>query len=180
MGDLLLKLFKPLIDMPTELVQLQPMYKTHKEALTSLSSLDIDLHSVIQCFILQQMASKLAAKAEHNLIIGIPMAAIVKKGFEDLPGMTAILESAIIEASNDPKQNKPRVKSDEEKKMIKLKKQVAALTAAQSPSTTRICVYFREEPVNGHTCVKGKDCKSRFRDESAGCAHRFSNFFLLA
>ena len=105
------------------------------------------------------MASKLAAKAEHNLIIGIPMAAIVKKGFEDLPGMTAILESAIIEASNDPKQNKPRVKSDEEKKMIKLKKQVAALTAAQSPSTTRICVYFREEPVNGHTCVKGKDCK---------------------
>ena len=36
------------------------------------------LHPVIQCFLLQQMAAKLAAKSEHNLILGIPMAAIVK------------------------------------------------------------------------------------------------------
>ena len=78
LGDLLLKLFKPLTEAPTEILMLEPMYKTHKEALTSLMSLDIDLHPVLQCFMLQQMAHKLAAKSEHNLILGIPMAAIVQ------------------------------------------------------------------------------------------------------
>ena len=39
------------------------------------------------------MASKLAMKQEHNLILGIPLAIIVKKSFEDLPGMTALVEA---------------------------------------------------------------------------------------
>ena len=91
------------------------MYKTHKEALTSLQSLDIELHPVVQCFILQQLASKLAMESEHNIIIGIPMAKVVKKGFEDLTGMTGIVENAIIEASNDPKLNQPRAMPRKEK-----------------------------------------------------------------
>ena len=51
LGDLLLKLFKPLTEMPVELRQLEPTYKVYKESLTSIASLDIELHPVIQCFI---------------------------------------------------------------------------------------------------------------------------------
>ena len=150
LGDLLLKLFKPINDKPTELHRLEPMYKTHKEALTSLQSLDIELHSVIQCFILQQMASSLAMKPEHNIILGIPMASIIKSGFEDLPGMTAMIESAIIEASNDPKLNRPRVKPDKEKP---LEKQIAALNPfSDGKPSQKICVENREEPVSGYKC----------------------------
>ena len=64
LGDLLLKVFKPLIDVPTEISQLESQYKIHNEALTAMESLDIELHSVIRCFLLQQMTSKLAAKQE--------------------------------------------------------------------------------------------------------------------
>ena len=126
--------------------------------------LDIELHSVIQCFILQQMASKLAAKAEHNLILGIPMAGIIKDGFEDLPGMISMVESAIVEASNDPKQNKPRIKSNFEKKL----RQIAALTGVKSPERpeNRICVTHREEPVLGYVCLRGDDCK--FKHDRSG------------
>ena len=130
--------------MPTDIYKLEPMYKIHQEALTSLNSLDIKLHPVIQCFILQQMACKLAQKPEHNLILGIPMASIIKKGFEDLMGMTGIVEAAIIEASNDPKYNKPRIKSDREKA---LEKQIAALNAAKIIDISKICIHHREEEV---------------------------------
>ena len=54
------------------------------------------------------------------------MASIIKSGYEDLAAMTAILESAIIEASNDPKSSKPTVRTDRESK---LEKQLAAVTA---------------------------------------------------
>ena len=55
--DLLLKVFAPLTNIPSEISSLEPQYKIHNEALTSLESLDIDLHPVIRCFLLQQMAS---------------------------------------------------------------------------------------------------------------------------
>ena len=157
LGDLLIKLFNPLQDPPTELAKLEPTYKIHKEALNSLISLDIELHPVIQCFILQQMASKLAMKSEYNLILGIPMASIIKNGFEDLDGMTSIMESAIVQASNDPKANKPRVKSDLEKKLERAHRQIAALQPAKTED--RICVTHREQEVLGYVCIKGSDCK---------------------
>ena len=165
--DLLLKLFQPLTEAPTELIKLEPAYKTHKDALNSLTSLDIDLHPVIQCFVLQQMASKLAMKAEHNLILGIPMAGIIKDGFEDLPGMISMVESAIMEASNDPKQNKPRIKSNFEKKL----RQIAALTGVKSPERpeNRICVTHREEPVLGYVCLRGDDCKFKHSRSGKVC-----------
>ena len=166
LGDLLLKLFKPLTDMPNDINKLEPMYKTHQEALTSLLSLDIKLHPVIQCFILQQMASKLAQKPEHNLVLGIPMASIIKKGFEDLIGMTAMLEAAIIEASNDPKNNKPRVKSDRERA---LEKQIAVLTGSKNKETDKVCVHHREEEVTGFKCVD-KNCKYKHERSGKTCS----------
>ena len=170
LGDLLLKLFKPLIEKPAELVQLEPMYKTHKEALTSLRSLDIELHSVVQCFILQQMASKLATKPEHNLILGIPMASIVKKGFDDLTGMTSLVETAIIEASNDPRYNRPRLKLPKEKS---LDKQVAAVTI---PDSSRPCVHHREEAVTGFSCNKQSCRYSHDRSDKACTAPEYIQF----
>ena len=165
--DLLLKVFAPLTNIPSEISLLEPQYKIHNEALTSLESLDIDLHPVIRCFLLQQMASKLAAKQEHQLILGIPMASIIKSGYEDLAAMTAILESAIIEASNDPKSSKPTVKTDRESK---LEKQLAAVTAAlkKMEPSDQICVYNRESSHSGCKCID-KDCKRKHIDSGKTC-----------
>jgi hypothetical protein len=166
LGDLLVRLFEPIQEAPSELRKLESTYKKHKEALTSLTSLDIHLHPVIQCFLLQQMAAKLAAKSEHNLILGIPMASIVKDGFEDLPGMTSMIENAIVEASNDPKSSKPRIRSSLERK---LERQIAALTKGESgkvPAADKACVTHREESVLGYHCIEGKNCK--FKHERSG------------
>ena len=164
LGDLLTKLFKPIIDKPAELKHLEPMYKTHKEALNSLQSLDIELHPVVQCFILQQLASKLAMESEHNIIIGIPMAKVVKKGFEDLTGMTGIVENAIIEASNDPKLNQPRA-------MPRKEKQDGKQIAAVKPSSVNIsvCPYYREEEISGHRCVK-TNCRRTHQRSGRTCS----------
>ena len=102
---------------------------------TAKESLDIDLHPVIKCFLLQQMTSKLAPKQEHQLILGIPMAGIVKDGFEDLGSMVAILESAITEANNDPKSSKPGVRPSRERR---LQQQIAAINAVTHPDNTHV------------------------------------------
>ena len=169
LGGLLLELFKPLTDVPQELHLLESNYRVHKKALTGLRSLDIDLHPVLQCFMLQQMASKLATKQEHNMILGIPMSAIVQKGYEDLGAMTAMIEAAIIEATNDPKYQRPRAKHPRDKEKIALAK-IAAPAAAGVPATAdRICVGFREESWSGFKCAKGADCKFKHEKVNQVC-----------
>ena len=158
LGELLKSVFKPLTDVPGEIQQLEPNYKKHSEALTALESLDIDLHPVIRCFLLQQMTSKLATKQEHQLILGIPMAGIVKDGFEDLGAMTAILESAITEANNDPKSSKPGVRPSRDRR---IQQQIAAINAGAVPEDNRVCVNNRESSVNGYKCAKGADCRRK-------------------
>jgi hypothetical protein len=158
LGELLKSVFQPLTDVPGEIQQLEPNYKKHSEALTALGSLDIDLHPVIRCFLLQQMTSKLATKQEHQLILGIPMAGIVKDGFEDLGAMTAILESAITEANNDPKSSKPGVRPSRDRR---IQQQIAAITAGAVPEDNRVCVNNRESSVNGYKCARGAECKRR-------------------
>ena len=77
-----------------------------------------------------------------------------------------MIENAIVEASNDPKSSKPRLRSSLERK---LERQIAALTKGDSgkvPAAEKACVTHREESVLGYHCIEGKNCK--FKHERYG------------
>ena len=68
----------------------------------------IDPIRVIQTFVLQQMTSTVANDPRNTMLLGIPMSAIVRDGFQDHAGMVGIVEQAIMEYTNDPAQTGPR------------------------------------------------------------------------
>ena len=86
------------------------------------------------------------------------MASIIQKGFEDLQGMISLIESAIIEANNDPATNKPRIRSERERNLAKLERKLAAMVSERSKEKSRICVTNRESSHSGFVCNKGADC----------------------
>ena len=102
LGATLKVLFEPLSSPASEIKFLEGEYKKHSEAIAQLEAIDVQVDPVIKTFLLQQMTTIIANEAKNTMLLGIPMASVVRDGFQDHSGMITIVEQAIMEYSNDP------------------------------------------------------------------------------
>ena len=106
LGATLKALFEPISSPATGIKFLESEYKKHSDAIAQLEAIEVQVDTVIKTFLLQQMANIIANEAKNTMLLGIPMATVVRDGFQDHSGMVTIVEQAIMEYTNDPERNR--------------------------------------------------------------------------
>ena len=105
LGATLKALFEPLTKPSSDIRFLETDYRGHNEALANLEAIEVQVDPIIKTFLLQQMTSLVANDTKNTMLLGIPMSAIIRDGFQDHTGMVSIVEQAIMQYTNDPERS---------------------------------------------------------------------------
>ena len=160
----------------TEIKFLEGEYKKHSDAIAQLEAIEVQVDPVIKTFLLQQMTSFIANEPKNTMLLGIPMATVVRDGFQDHSGMVTIIEQAIMEYTNDPERNRRPGTRHPGGPGGKGRGTVASATQGKGEKLTKAeqaklaCVYHRERALTGHMCINNP-CNRNHAATGNPCQH---------